>query len=161
MPCSSTGRGDPGPPEGGRLARLSEADLDQVLRIERDSFANPWRREHFLSEIRDNAWAVNHVIRRGPQVLAYACVWQIHGELRINNIAVHPGHRRQGLGRWLLGQCLEHARRAGCSVARLEVRPSNSGAIALYRDHGFTEVGRRKGYYRPEGEDAILMEAPL
>jgi len=161
MPCSSESDADPSPIEGACLERLEERDLDQVLAIENASFASPWRREHFRYEIFDNRWAVNWVVRSGDRVLAYACVWELQEELKINNIAVHPSWRRAGLGRWLLLRLLDHARAGRCNVARLEVRTSNRAALELYRAHGFREVGRRKGYYQREAEDAILMEREL
>ena len=43
----------------------------------------------------------------------------------------------------------------------LEVRAGNEPAIALYRKHGFVEVGRRKNYYEKPREDAILMTLVL
>ena len=49
----------------------------------------------------------------------------------------------------------------GCSSATLEVRPSNTAAVALYSSHGFVEIGRRKGYYAAEGEDAIVMHLEI
>jgi ribosomal-protein-alanine N-acetyltransferase len=147
--------------QGARLVDLGDADLDQVVAIEEASFASPWRRAHFEFEIRENRWAVNRVARLGDRVLAYACVWEIHDELKINNIAVDPGHRGRGLGRWLLRRTLDDGRRRGCTVARLEVRPSNAAAVRLYRAHGFREVGRRKGYYQQDGEDALVMELAL
>lgn len=140
---------------------MSASDLDQVLEIESATFASPWRREHFLFEILENRWAVNQVVRRGDQLLAYSCVWELFEELKINNVAVRQEMRRHGLGRWLLERIVETARGRGCTVARLEVRPSNAGALALYRGFGFREVGRRTGYYQQEGEDAILMQAEL
>ena len=72
-----------------------------------------------------------------------------------------PDQRRRGLGQWLLRRILREARDQGCRVARLEVRPSNTAALALYRRHGFSEIGRRKDYYRQDGEDAVIMEASL
>jgi len=162
MPCSRSGpEPEPCPVEGARLASFGEVDLDQVVEIEHRCFASPWRREHFCFEIHDNRFAVNRVIRLGDRVLAYACVWMIGDELKINNIAVSPDRRRLGLGRWLLRRLLEEARRAGCTVARLEVRPSNRSAVELYRVHGFREIERRTGYYEQEGEDALVMEASL
>jgi ribosomal-protein-alanine N-acetyltransferase len=46
-------------------------------------------------------------------------------------------------------------------LATLEVRASNEAAIGLYESLGFVVKGRRRGYYEREGEDALLMEAPL
>lgn len=161
--CGSGPRDDtlPAPLPGLVVVAMSEADLDEVLAIENEAFRSPWRREHFAFEIRDNRFALNAVVRHGGQLVAYASTWQIHGELKVNNIAVHRDWRRHGLGRWLLRRLLDDAAMAGCNVARLEVRTSNAAAIGLYQAHGFAEVGRRRGYYRPEGEDAVLMEARL
>ena len=160
MPCSDPDA-DPPPVPGARLDAMRPADVERVLEIEHASFATPWRSEHFLHEISENRFALNPVVRVDDVVQAYACVWEIDEELWINNLAVAKHHRRRGLGRWLLRRVLDGARERGCRVARLEVRPTNRGARGLYEAHGFREVGRRKGYYQSEGEDAIVMERPL
>ena len=148
----------PGSLTGVRLARMQEADVDQVLVIERGSFPSPWKQEHFLYELRHNPLAVTRVLRWDGRVLGYACLWLLDRELKINNIAIHPSYRHRGLGDWLLGRVLKLGRATGCCKATLEVRASNDVALALYRRHGFVPVGRRKNYYQLEGEDAILME---
>ena len=43
----------------------------------------------------------------------------------------------------------------------LEVRPSNTEALALYESFGFRVVGRRRGYYYDTGEDALVMESSV
>ena len=108
--CGSDARDrEPTPPLAGlELVALAEDDLDQVLEIERASFGRPWRREHFLHEIRENRWAVNQVARRGERVHGYSCVWRLHGELRINNFAVRAESRRLGLARWMLRRDLDY-----------------------------------------------------
>ena len=152
---------EPAPIDGVSLVQMTHADLDQVLAIERESFASPWQREHFEHELHDNRFSRNRVAKRGADVVSYASVWHLEGELRINNIAIHPDYRRQGLGRWLLAALLAEARNEGCSCASLEVRVSNAVARELYRLAGFREVGRRSNYYQREGEDAVLMTADL
>jgi ribosomal-protein-alanine N-acetyltransferase len=72
----------------------------------------------------------------------------------IASIAVHPDFRRQGIGRDLLGQC---ERAISMPRLRLSLRPSNQGALTLYRAAGYYEVDRWRRYYR-DGEDAIVME---
>ena len=141
-----------------RLRGMREKDLAAVLAIERDCFPSPWSRENFLYEIRHNPAAANWVLVEEELVVGYACVWFLGPELQINNLAVRRDRRRSGLGRRLLLALLAGARERGCRKAQLEVRPSNRAARALYREHGFVEVGRRKNYYRAEGEDAILLE---
>ena len=127
----------------------------------RASFATPWHREHFVSEITQNSLALNRVLRRDDEVVGYACVWRIGDELKINNVAVRSDLRSRGVGRWIVGRLLAEATELGCRVATLEVRPSNIAAIRLYEGLGFAEVGRRNLYYAREREDAILMDLRL
>jgi ribosomal-protein-alanine N-acetyltransferase len=79
-------------------------------------------------------------------------------ELHVLDLAVHPGWRRRGLARFLLGLALRQAAKAGAQVALLEVRAGNAPALALYAGLGFRPVGRRPGYYREPVEDALLLE---
>ena len=162
MPCSNPPHAELPPPEEGVVLRLMKlSDVHQVLQIETASFASPWKREHFLHELRENRWAVNWVVETRSRVVGYACLWCIHHELKINNIAILGAKRGRGLGRWLLLSVLGDAIARGCRTATLEVRPSNEAALALYRTHGFVEIGRRQGYYATEGEDAIVMSLEL
>ena len=61
----------------------------------------------------------------------------------------------------MLRRVLEEGRRAGCRLAALEVRPSNTVARALYESEGFAQIARRKEYYTREKEDALVLEADL
>jgi len=140
---------------------MRDADLPQVLEIESRSFASPWQRKHFEYELHTNPYAHNQVAVAGAKVVGYACTWAIGEELRINNLAVAPDCRRQGVGGWLLQRILDQAAALGCSEASLEVRPSNLAALALYERHAFRRVGLRKNYYALEHEDAIVMARPI
>lgn len=144
-----------------RIVAMHERDLDRVLEIERASFPSPWKRVHFEHELHRNAHALNRVVLIDGRVEGYVCLWHLAEEMTINNIAVAPERRRQGLGRLLLGWILEEARRRGCTRVILDVRPSNRAARSLYGRFDFVEVGRRKGYYQLEGEDAIVMVRQL
>lgn len=137
------------------------ADLDRVLEIERASFPSPWKREHFLHELRISTISINRVARRDGAVIAYVCAWRVADEMKINNVAVDPAWRRRGLAERLLRSLLDRARENGCREVTLEVRAGNLGAQALYRALGFRVDGRRAGYYPSEGEDAILMSLSL
>lgn len=143
------------------LRTMRETDLKQVLEIERDCFPSPWSEENFLHEIRRNPAAANWVLDAEGIIVGYSCVWILGPELKINNFAVRREQRRRGLAQRMLVAVLRHAREAGCLRAQLEVRPSNRAALSLYRRFGFRQVGRRKNYYRIEGEDALLLEADL
>lgn len=144
-------------------------DLDEVLVTERASFTNPWSRQAFTYELRQNR--VAHLwVARAPRpddvagrsmVVGYLCLWLIGDEVHVTNLAVHPTYRRRGVGRHLLATLLEHYRRQGATRAALEVRPTNQEARELYARFGFRQIGLRKGYYFDTGEDALLLEALL
>jgi [ribosomal protein S18]-alanine N-acetyltransferase len=88
------------------------------------------------------------------------------GEAQILNVSVVPDARRGGLGRVLMTQFIDDARRLGAEQCFLEVRVSNTAAIALYESAGFQRVARRTGYYPVLGpddmrEDALVMRLAL
>jgi len=86
------------------------------------------------------------------------------GEAEILTLAVSPAARRHGLGSALVTEAASHAQQSGASVLFLEVAVSNVAARALYKQLGFAEAGRRKGYYSRPGsapEDALLLRGNL
>ncbi len=134
-------------------------DLPELLIIESASFIQPWSKAIFHFELSKSPSTI-YVARRGPgtPVLGYICFWEVADEFQMLNLAVHPDHRRQGLGRTLLTILLKKAEGKKTSRVFLEVRPSNLTALALYRSVGFRILYRRPGYYPPEGEEALVME---
>jgi len=78
-------------------------------------------------------------------------------DAELETIAVAAEAQRRGLGAMLLGALLEELRREDVSELFLEVRASNQAARALYRGHGFTQIGRRANYYADPEEDAVLL----
>jgi ribosomal-protein-alanine N-acetyltransferase len=144
------------------IQRLSPADLDQVLEIERLSFPTPWQRPAFAEEMA-HAWSRLEVVRdlETGRILAFADYWLVFDEVHILNIATHPQARRQGHGAGLLRHIVNLAKTASFKSIDLEVRRSNLGAQALYASHGFQVVGMRPRYYEDNDEDAILMTLKL
>jgi len=140
---------------------MALSDLDQVLEIERVSFPTPWTRAAFCYEIEQNKVARCTAMRAGRGVVGYLCLWEIGHEIHVTNLAVHPEWRRRGVARQLLGAALIEGMARGVTLAFLEVRPSNTRALALYESLGFQVIGRRNGYYFDTGEDALVMEARL
>ena len=140
---------------------MAVSDLDQVLEIERASFPTPWTRAAFCYEIEQNKVARCTVLRGRRGIVGYLCLWEIGHEIHITNLAVHPEWRRRGVARQLLGAALIEGVARGVTLAFLEVRPSNTRALALYESLGFQVIGRRNGYYFDTGEDALVMEARL
>ena len=99
--------------------------------------------------------------RPAKRLLGYLCYWVVFDELRLMNLAVRPGFRRQGIASRLVGHALEEGMRQGTVRALLEVRASNRPAQQLYETFGFRQYGRRRFYYTNPDEDAILMHMQL
>lgn len=141
------------------IGPMTVEDLPEVLEIEDRSFPTPWSESSFRYEIVENPYASLFVARssKGGAVVAFACVWVVDQEIKVNNIAVHPRWRGQGIATRLLGFLIEFGAEQGCREISLEVRPSNVAAMRLYRKAGLVPVGRRKQYYSDTREDAIVM----
>ncbi len=138
-------------------------DIPGVMAIENRSFPTPWSESAFRYELLENPYASLFVARSqvSPGVIAFACVWVVDEELKINNIAVHPDWREGGVATRFVDFLLDFARGQGCREAILEVRPSNEVALRLYHRAGFVLVGRRKNYYIDSHEDALVMACHL
>lgn len=140
------------------------AHLDGCAALEKLCFHEPWSAHSLELLCNDGigvAYLCEETTAEGTQITAYGGMLITVDEGQITNIAVHPDHRRQGLGRAILRALLKHAKTAHLSSVTLEVRPSNTAAIALYKKNGFTEIGRRKAFYSKPTEDALIMEARL
>lgn len=132
-------------------------DLDAVLRVEVASFSEPWTREMFETELIPGVSLALVARSDADSLVGYLCGSIIEDEFHISNIAVDPGLRRRGVGSKLLLSALEEASQQGATSASLEVRTSNLAAQSLYRNFGFTVIGRRRRYYTDPVEDAIIM----
>jgi ribosomal-protein-alanine N-acetyltransferase len=132
------------------------ADLDAIDAIERSSFPQPWPRETFAGEL-GREWARVDLVRRDGRVIGFCNYWLVTTELHILAIATHPDERGRGIATLLLRHVLDTAIAAGCALATLEVRRTNTAAIALYERAGFKTVHVRARYYQDDGEDALVM----
>ncbi len=135
-------------------------DVAAVHEIERLSFRTPWPAYAFEQELKGNRLARYLVARAGDTVVGFAGVWAMVDDAHVTTFGVHPAWRRQAIGRQLLLNLAELSMAIGAKRMTLEVRASNMGAQALYRNFGFEIVGRRPGYYTDDGEDALIMTTP-
>ena len=144
-----------------RIRPMLGNDLAQVLRIERISYEFPWTAGNFHDSLR--AGYSTWVAEQERQVLAYMVLMLGYEEGHVLNLTVAPEWRRRGIATELLRHAAHTARYHRAEVLFLEVRPSNQGALALYRQMGFSELGVRRRYYpAPDGrEDAIVMRLTL
>jgi [ribosomal protein S18]-alanine N-acetyltransferase len=137
---------------------LRRRDVPAMMAIEQVSYPKPWTRNVFLSEIDMARRGQRHyvVARRGIELVGYAGLMFAVDDAHVTNIACAAAHRRSGVGTRLLAELAWEAIERDCPALTLEVRDSNVGAQALYREFGFVPVGVRKRYYE-NTEDAIVM----
>src|SRR6201982_3249512 len=115
-------------PEATRAMR--EADVTEVVAIERTSYPFPWSEGIFRDCLR--VGYVCRVVTLGRQVMGYGVMSAGAGEAHILNVCISESYRCHGVGRRLLTSLIERAAAAGMAEAFLEVRPSNTAAIRLY-----------------------------
>ncbi|WP_433746645.1 ribosomal protein S18-alanine N-acetyltransferase [Falsibacillus pallidus] len=132
-------------------------DLEDVLKVEHESFTIPWSREAFYNEIENNQFAFYLVAELEGRIAGYCGVWLVLDEAHITNVAVLPDFRGKGIGLTLMEKMLKLAQEHGAKTATLEVRVSNLPAQSMYRKLGFQEGGIRKRYYTDNQEDALIM----
>ena len=139
-----------------RLA--TDADLDGVLAIEDASFNNPTTREWYEAELKRPEVCYIYVLRTADYpVAAFCAFWRVVDQIHINNLAVRPEARGQGLASRLLDKVMAESARVGVERATLEVRRSNTPALRLYAKAGFVEAGVRRNYYTQPVEDALVL----
>ncbi len=144
-----------------QLRSMTHDDLPMVSDIERRSYDFPWSHGVF----RDCLLAGYHcvVLEIGDRPAGYAILSIAAGEAHILNLCVDPGFRSVGYGGQLLDEVLARAREADVQRVFLEVRPTNTNALALYRKRGFHRIARRPAYYqaRDGREDAEVLSLRL
>ncbi len=143
-----------------RLRTMTHSDLSAVLAIETTNYKFPWSRDIFLDcfKVGYGCW----VCEEDSKILGYSIMTLGVGEAHLLNISIAPEEQGQGVGRKMMEQMIEIAKNEA-ETMYLEVRPSNPGAIALYKKLGFKEIGTRKGYYPAENgrEDAVMLALTL
>jgi ribosomal-protein-alanine N-acetyltransferase len=139
---------------------MTLADLDEVMAIERASFAYPWSSRFFHQEFEVEC-ARSILAEMNGSIVAYVLFWLLPETVDIHNLAVRGEYRRRGVGRILLHKVIVEALRQSSARVTLEVRKSNLAAQKLYESAGFVATGVRKGYYSDDGEDALTMALDL
>jgi ribosomal-protein-alanine N-acetyltransferase len=143
------------------------SDLARITEIERISYSTPWSLKSFERELSLPFSKILIAETRpaeaasGSRAMAgFLCRWLVADECHVLNIAVHPEHRRHGVGFLLLNTTNAESISRQAACVTLEVRRGNLPARQLYRKLKFEERRLRRHYYGP-GEDAIVMELQL
>ncbi len=137
--------------------------LDEIVEAEKICFENdPWSRESFIDAAEGEGFRIFLVKdMQMSKIAAYSIIYYAADQADLANIAVLPECRGLKIGKALLEKTMEFAHSKGVSDVFLEVRESNSAARGLYLSSDFTEIGRRKKYYKNPREDAIIMVRKL
>jgi [ribosomal protein S18]-alanine N-acetyltransferase len=143
---------------------MARGDLAAVLNLEAALFGpEAWTEGMLAAELAgvpDGRYYL--VAEDGTRVVGYAGLLAAGGgQADVLTMAVAEDRWGEGIGAALLSGLLAEAARRRCKEVFLEVRVDNPRAQNLYRRHGFTEIGLRRGYYQPSGTDALVMRRVL
>ena len=144
-----------GPRVDAAIRPLTYSDLPQVIAIERRSFPAPWSLAMFVLELSKPSSICLGATRAG-ELIGYLVCSRYHTVWHLMNVAVDPPYRRLGIATALIEGLLEQTD-SGNDRYTLEVRVSNSEAIAMYESFGFRSAGVRRSYYHDNKEDALIM----
>ena len=142
-----------------KLAPMRRRHLRAVLRIEAQVYPRPWSLALFMSELGLRTTRTYLIARVDGTVVGYAGLMLTGDDAHVTTIAVDPAWHRNKIATRLLLHLAREADRRGSHNLTLEVRVSNHGAQALYRQFGFRPAGIRKNYYVETNEDALVMWA--
>ena len=140
-----------------RIVDTRPEHLDDILLMEQQCFSVPWTRDQLAAQMSDSMYIFLAAEDESGRAVGYVGLMYVLDEGYISNVAVSPSRRREGIADMLLTELYARAKAKKLSFLTLEVREINAPAQSLYKKHGYTEVGMRKGYYSLPKEDAVLM----
>ena len=136
---------------------IAPSDAKSLAELDKECFSVPWSEKSFSNEA-ENQSAIYVIAKKDNTIVGYAGLWQVLDEGQITNIAVKKDFRRKKIASSMICELIKRAIQNNISRLTLEVRKSNTAAIALYTSCGFQPVGERKNYYHSPTENAVLMD---
>ncbi len=137
---------------------LQRKDLEAITEIERQSFSEPSSEDELLRELsKDRTGGI--VFERNGKVIGFLIYSAYYRSFHIENIAVHPGARRQGIARKMFEKLeydLHHENSERHYVTAI-VRESNSGARAFLKELRWQEPLPLKNYFPGSQEAAYAL----
>ena len=140
------------------IRRMEKRDLLQVEAIETALFSDAWSEQGFEDTL-NSPYVISLVAidEAEDTILGYIIMYVSFEEGEISNVAVAKSAQNRGIGSALMQAILEKGLEESVTRFILEVRVSNTPAIALYKKFGFTEIGIRRDFYEKPREDALVM----
>ena len=135
-------------------------DMPEVLQAEQSSFEYAWTEEDFLRCLRQRN-CIGMVAEQGEKVVGFM-IYELHkSKLHILNFAVHPPHRRGGVGAQMVAKLISKLSSHRRTRITLEVRETNLPAQLFFRKQGFRALRVLRAFYEDSGEDAYLLQYRL
>lgn len=138
------------------IREMKIEDLKRVVELENELFLSPWNEEDFIHELKENPMSGYYIIENNQLIIGYIGLWFLGDQCQITTIATDKEYQGQGYASQLMEYAIEKSEALHYQNINLEVRVSNTSAIALYQKYDFKNVAIRKRYYS-NGEDAYLM----
>lgn len=142
---------------------ISDLGLDskqQISAIEAEVHRNPWSELAVVAHLQNPISVSKGVFLEG-NLVGYILGQHFDNEYHVLNVAVCRDQQKKGLGHLLLAGSIVALWKDGVRKVFLEVRPSNSAALGLYRKFGFKTIAVRKRYYQDNLEDALVFGLEL
>lgn len=145
-----------------RVRKIKESDVQAVANLEAASFLSPWPEEQIRYEMKENPCSYVYVATLDDEVVGYLDFMITFNSATIDRICVNEVQRRKGIAQALLDKMVEVCKKQEDRVdyITLEVRMSNSAAIALYEKNEWMRITTKPHYYS-DGEDALYMVRSL
>lgn len=135
-------------------------DILRISELEQECFSDgAWNFRMLASSFESESF-IGVLAEDGGEIAGYGCITFAADEADVGNIAVAEPYRRSGTATAVLNELCARAKEKGVGKLFLEVRVSNSPALALYLKNGFNGLYARRRYY-PDGEDCLVMVKTL
>lgn len=137
------------------ISPISQRHIAGLAKLEEVCFSQPWSADALLESFKRGTKFF--VAENADHIMGYIGFNVVLDEGYITNVAVFPKYRRMGVATALVRKAISYSKKNGLAFLSLEVRKSNSAAIALYENEGFKTEGERKNFYTNPKENALIM----
>ncbi len=138
---------------------LEERDIASLIdKIDSDCALHNWQKKDFENALNDKTRPI-YIIEN----IGFVAFSKALDEAEILMLWTHPNQRKMGFAKKLLDFAFNDLNSRATRKVFLEVAIDNFAALNLYKKLGFTEIGKRKNYYKRENQniDALILSKSL